>query len=100
MANLNNQNQETQMVIYSVDSINEVIGIIDKNIVAQGVGQIRAIADILALLTNPYQQIGLSQLMAMNPANNVNPESDNNSIPPIPPINTNTEETTEETTES
>lgn len=75
MANI--QQNDRQMVVYPVDVINELIGILDKNIVVQGVGQIRAMADVLGILTNPYKQISATQLASI-----VSPEdvSDTDSI--------------------
>lgn len=56
-------NNEPQVLVYSVDAINRIISIIDRQLNVQGIAQIRAVSDILGILSNPYKQLGLQEII-------------------------------------
>lgn len=64
MANNNEtMNTEPQALVYSMDAINSILAIIDRDLNVQGISQIRAVSNIVGILSNPYKQIGLQELI-------------------------------------
>ena len=56
-------NTEPQALVYSMDAINSILWIIDRDLNVQGISQIRAVSNIVGILSNPYKQIGLQELI-------------------------------------
>ena len=56
-------NTEPQALVYSMDAINSILAIIDRDLNVQGISQIRAVSNIVGILSNPYKQIGLQELI-------------------------------------
>ena len=56
-------NTEPQALVYSMDAINSILSIIDRDLNVQGISQIRAVSNIVGILSNPYKQIGLQELI-------------------------------------
>lgn len=61
--NVETNNNEPQVLVYPVEAINNIIGIIDRQLNVQGIAQIRAVSDILGILSNPYKQMGLQEIV-------------------------------------
>lgn len=63
MANTNEiTKNETQALVYTMDAINSILAIIDRDLNVQGISQIRAVSNIVGILSNPYTQINLQEV--------------------------------------
>lgn len=67
--NIETNNNEPQVLVYSMDAINNIIAIIDRQLNVQGIAQIRAVSDIIGILSNPYKQLGLQEIVSITENN-------------------------------
>ena len=68
MENNINVKKETKLYAYSVNAINQVIDIIDKEIRPVGIESIRAISYLIDILTHPYSELTDTDLENMKNA--------------------------------